>query len=90
MVRRSRRTHALALLACIAVASACLPGVAAAECALSAAGQGRWYPDAEEIGHSYGMLGSVAAAVAITLITGLVTNRGVSNHPPLEILRQET
>lgn len=33
---------------------------------------------------------SVAAAVAITLITGLVTNRGVSNHPPLEILRQET
>ena len=36
------------------------------------------------------LFGSVAAAVAITLVTGLVTNRGVSNHPPLEILRQET
>ncbi len=36
------------------------------------------------------LLGSIAAAVAVTLITGLVTNRGVSNTPPLEILRQET
>jgi putative ABC transport system permease protein len=36
------------------------------------------------------LFGAIAAAVAITLITGLVTNRGVANHPPLEILRQET
>jgi putative ABC transport system permease protein len=36
------------------------------------------------------LLTSVAAAVAITLVTGLVTNRGVANHPPLEVLRQET
>ncbi len=36
------------------------------------------------------LLGSVAAAVAITVVTGLLTNRGVANHPPLEVLRQET
>ncbi len=36
------------------------------------------------------LFGAVAAAVAITVITGLVTNRGVANHPPLEVLRQET
>jgi putative ABC transport system permease protein len=30
------------------------------------------------------------AAVLITLITGLLTNRGVATHPPLEVLRQET
>lgn len=33
---------------------------------------------------------SVAGAVAITLITGMVTNRGITRHPPLEVLRQET
>ena len=36
------------------------------------------------------LFGSIAAAVAITLITGLITNRGVANTPPLEILREET
>ncbi len=36
------------------------------------------------------LLGAVAASVAVTLITGLVTNRGVANTPPLEILREET
>jgi putative ABC transport system permease protein len=36
------------------------------------------------------LLGSVAAAAAITIVTGLITNRGVANHPPLEVLRQET
>ena len=36
------------------------------------------------------LFGSIAAAVAVTLITGLITNRGVANHPPLEVLRQET
>jgi putative ABC transport system permease protein len=36
------------------------------------------------------LLGCVAGAVAITLITGLVTNRGVASTPPLEVLRQET
>lgn len=35
------------------------------------------------------LLASVAAAVAITVVTGLLTNRGVANHPPLEVLRQE-
>ena len=33
---------------------------------------------------------SIVAAVAITLITGLITNRGIANDPPLEVLRQET
>ncbi len=36
------------------------------------------------------LFGSIAAAVAVTLITGLITNRGVADQPPLEILRQET
>lgn len=30
------------------------------------------------------------AAVAITLVTGMLANRGVTDHPPLEVLRQET
>lgn len=33
---------------------------------------------------------AVAAVAAVTLLTGLLTNRGVTNHPPLEVLRQET
>jgi putative ABC transport system permease protein len=33
---------------------------------------------------------AVAGAVAITLVTGLITNRGVASTPPLEVLRQET
>jgi putative ABC transport system permease protein len=36
------------------------------------------------------LLGSIAAAVVVTLVTGLLTNRGVANTPPLEILREET
>ncbi|MEO6874473.1 MAG: FtsX-like permease family protein [Opitutaceae bacterium] len=36
------------------------------------------------------LLISMVAAVAITLITGLIANRGVTDHPPLEVLRQET
>jgi putative ABC transport system permease protein len=36
------------------------------------------------------ILGAVAAAAAVTVITGLVTGRGVTDYPPLEILRQET
>jgi len=37
-----------------------------------------------------GILGSAVAAVtAITLLTGLLANRGVTNHPPLEVLREE-
>ena len=36
------------------------------------------------------LFGSIAAAVAVTLITGLITNRGVASHPPLEVLREET
>jgi putative ABC transport system permease protein len=34
--------------------------------------------------------GALVAVVAITLVTGVVANRGVTNHPPLEVLRQET
>jgi putative ABC transport system permease protein len=36
------------------------------------------------------LLASIAGAVAVTLITGLLTNRGITTHPPLEVLRQET
>ena len=36
------------------------------------------------------LLGSVAVAVVVTVVTGLLTNRGVTDHPPLEVLRQET
>jgi putative ABC transport system permease protein len=31
-----------------------------------------------------------AAVCVVTLITGLISNRGVATHPPLEVLRQET
>jgi putative ABC transport system permease protein len=30
------------------------------------------------------------AVSAVTVLTGLLTNRGITNHPPLEVLRQET
>jgi putative ABC transport system permease protein len=33
---------------------------------------------------------SIGGAVLVTLVTGLLTNRGVAGTPPLEILRQET
>ncbi|MDB6094643.1 MAG: hypothetical protein JWM32_2205 [Verrucomicrobia bacterium] len=33
---------------------------------------------------------SIAASVAITILTGLAANRGIVDHPPLEVLRQET
>jgi putative ABC transport system permease protein len=36
------------------------------------------------------LFASIGGAVAITIVTGLVTNRGVAGTPPLEILRQET
>ncbi|MBI5767997.1 MAG: ABC transporter permease [Verrucomicrobia bacterium] len=36
------------------------------------------------------LLASIGGAVLVTLITGLVTNRGVAGTPPLEVLRQET
>ena len=36
------------------------------------------------------LLTAVASAVCVTVLTGLLTNRGVADHPPLEILRQET
>jgi len=26
----------------------------------------------------------------VTLVTGLLANRGIVDHPPLEVLRQET
>ncbi len=34
--------------------------------------------------------GAVVSVVAVTLATGLLSNRGVATHPPLEVLRQET
>lgn len=36
------------------------------------------------------LLSAFASAVAVTLLTGLLSNRGITNHPPLEVLRQET
>ena len=36
------------------------------------------------------LLGAVVAVIVVTLATGLLANRGVADHPPLEILRQET
>jgi putative ABC transport system permease protein len=33
---------------------------------------------------------SVVAVSVVTVLTGLLTSRGVANHPPLEVLRQET
>ena len=36
------------------------------------------------------ILGAVATAAAVTVVTGLLTSCGVTDHPPLEILRQET
>ncbi len=35
------------------------------------------------------LLGATAVCV-VTVVTGMLTGRGVANHPPLEILRQET
>ncbi len=36
------------------------------------------------------LVGAVAAVTALTIITGWLANRGVSNHPPLAVLREET
>lgn len=36
------------------------------------------------------LLGAVGSVTAVTLITGLLANRGIASHPPLEVLRQET
>ena len=36
------------------------------------------------------LMGALGSAVAVTLLTGLLANRGITNHPPLEVLRQET
>jgi putative ABC transport system permease protein len=36
------------------------------------------------------ILGAIVTASAVTVVTGLLTSRGVTDHPPLEILRQET
>ena len=33
---------------------------------------------------------SVAAVAVLTVVTGFIAGRGVADHPPLEILRQET
>ncbi|MCC7412660.1 MAG: ABC transporter permease [Gammaproteobacteria bacterium] len=35
------------------------------------------------------LLGATAVCV-VTVVTGMLTSRGVANHPPLEVLRQET
>ena len=33
---------------------------------------------------------AVVSVSAVTVLTGLLSSRGVANHPPLEVLRQET
>jgi putative ABC transport system permease protein len=30
------------------------------------------------------------AVCCVTIVTGLISGRGIANHPPLEVLRQET
>jgi hypothetical protein len=30
------------------------------------------------------------AVSAVTVVTGLLSSRGICDHPPLEVLRQET
>jgi putative ABC transport system permease protein len=35
------------------------------------------------------LLAAIAAVTAVTLATGLLSSRGVCDHPPLEVLRQE-
>ena len=35
------------------------------------------------------IVGALAVCV-VTVITGMLSGRGVTNHPPLEVLRQET
>ena len=34
-------------------------------------------------------LGTIAAVTALTVLTGWVAGRGIANHPPLEVLREE-
>ena len=36
------------------------------------------------------LAGGVVAVAIVTVVTGLLTSRGITNHPPLEVLRQET
>lgn len=36
------------------------------------------------------LLGGWAAVSAVTVVTGLFSSRGICDHPPLEVLRQET
>jgi len=36
------------------------------------------------------LLGATSAVTAVTLVTGWFANRGITNHPPLVVLRQET
>lgn len=36
------------------------------------------------------LAGAAVGVMAVTLLTGVMANRGVTNHPPLEVLRQET
>src|SRR5690606_36158091 len=36
------------------------------------------------------LIGAMSTVGAITLTTGLLANRGVTRHPPLEVLRQES
>lgn len=36
------------------------------------------------------LIGAGTAVCVLTVVTGLLSSRGVTNHPPLEVLRQET
>jgi putative ABC transport system permease protein len=44
-------------------------------------------PPAAPVGQ---LLAAVLAVMTVTLTTGLLSSRGITNHPPLEVLRQET
>ena len=36
------------------------------------------------------LIAGAGAVCVVTVITGLLSSRGVTDHPPLEVLRQET
>jgi putative ABC transport system permease protein len=36
------------------------------------------------------LIAGAAAVCVVTVVTGLLSSRGITNHPPLEVLRQET
>jgi putative ABC transport system permease protein len=62
-------------------------------CGLAVVGNGllAWYVfDLPPVAPGGLLATAVLSVVAVTLTTGLLSSRGITNHPPLEVLRQET